>query len=69
MQRIKEKCEELMGQKISSEEWEFALTQILKDFMQVTERIFDQTAYDMLITNIDFFRRHELCKNTTFLAS
>ena len=69
LNEVKKKCESLMGEKITKDEWEFALSQIVKDFMQVSQRVYDETAYDMIMTNIDFYRRHELCKNTTFLAS
>ena len=65
LQQVKKKCEDLMGEKITAQEWEFAVHQIESDMRLVNSKIYDETAYDMLITIVDFARRHDICNTKT----
>jgi hypothetical protein len=56
---IKEKLESELGE-ITDEELVFAIDQFERNNAIVGKKIFDDTAYDILSTNIDFFRRHNL---------
>ena len=55
---IKEIIEEKIGA-VTSEELEFAIEQFEKNckVAGTKRKLYDSTAYDMLVTNIDFFRR------------
>jgi len=60
-----QKIEERRGEAVSVEEREFAIEQLLNNrAIANIQKIYDDTAMDILDTNVDFFRRHKLCKQT-----
>jgi hypothetical protein len=58
---IRTRIEEKMGP-VTREELEFAIEQLEKNCSAAGQKmkLYDSTAYDMLITSIDFYRRTNL---------
>lgn len=61
---IRAKLQEKLGEPVTQQEFEFAVGQFENNKLVVDSfrkgRIYDDTAMDILATNIDFFRRHNI---------
>jgi len=58
---IRAKLGEKLGEPVTQQEFEFAVEQFEKNpYIGDGARVYDDTAMDILATNIEFFRRHKL---------
>lgn len=65
---IKLEIESKLGP-VTTEEFEFAVEQFERNCSQAktSRRLYDDTLIDMLSTNIDYFRRNKLSKDTNLV--
>ena len=56
---LRQKLEEKLGP-ITLEELFFAIEQLERNIHYQNGKLFEETCYDILATNIEFFRRHKL---------